>query len=79
MSQATRKSIVLNFECTSFFSSWWEDKWTKKYEGDLKETHDRLFNQLSLKSYPSSGELEHWKEMIQEKNRSLLISTFLST
>ncbi|KAM1567211.1 hypothetical protein ACFXTH_046354 [Malus domestica] len=74
MSQAARKSIILNFECTSLFSSWWEDKWTKKYGGDLKETHDRLFNQLSLKSYPGSGELENWKEMIQEKNRSLLIA-----
>ncbi|KAM2531521.1 hypothetical protein PS1_000239 [Malus domestica] len=74
MSQAARKSIILNFECTSLFSSWWEDKWTKKYGGDLKETHDRLFNQLSLKSYPGSGELKNWNEMIQEKNRSLLIA-----
>nr|XP_028946836.1 uncharacterized protein LOC103430667 [Malus domestica] len=73
MSQAARKSIILNFECTSLFSSWWEDKWTKKYGGDLRETHDRLFGQLSLKSYLSSGELENWKEMIQEKNRVLLI------
>ncbi|KAM1714215.1 hypothetical protein ACFX12_024851 [Malus domestica] len=44
MSQAARKSIILNFECTLLFSSWWEDKWTKKYGGDLKETHDRLFS-----------------------------------
>ncbi|CAN6542666.1 unnamed protein product [Malus baccata var. baccata] len=29
---------------------------------------------LSLKSYPGSGELAKWKEMIQEKNRSLLIA-----
>ncbi|XP_070660624.1 uncharacterized protein [Malus domestica] len=74
MSQAARKSIILNFECTSLFPSWWEDKWTKKYGGDLRETHDRLFSQLSLKSYPSSGELENWKEIIQEKNRILLIA-----
>ncbi|KAM1378043.1 hypothetical protein ACFX2F_039558 [Malus domestica] len=73
MNQAAQKSIIFNFECISLFSSWWEDKWTKKYGGDLRETHDRLFSQLSLKSYPSSGELENWKEMIQQKNRSLLI------
>ncbi|CAN6551825.1 unnamed protein product [Malus baccata var. baccata] len=52
----------------------WKYKWTRKYGGDWKETHDRLFNQLSLKSYPSSGELENWKKMIQEKNRPLLIA-----
>ncbi|XP_050125612.1 uncharacterized protein LOC126602786 [Malus sylvestris] len=52
----------------------WEDKWTKKYGGDLKVNHDRIFNQLSLKSYPGSGELANWKEMIHEKNRSLLIA-----
>ncbi|XP_070664595.1 uncharacterized protein [Malus domestica] len=74
MSQAARHSIVLNFECTSLFSSWWEDKWTRKYGGDLKVNHDRIFNQLSLKSYPGSGELANWKEMIQEKNRLLLIA-----
>ncbi|KAM0984919.1 hypothetical protein ACFX14_012391 [Malus domestica] len=79
MSQAARHSVVLNFECTSLFSSWWEEKWTKKYGGDLKMNHDRIFSQLSLKSYPGSGELANWKEMIQEKNRSLLILTSLST
>ncbi|KAM1307466.1 hypothetical protein ACFX2H_009713 [Malus domestica] len=75
MSQAARHSVVLNFECTSLFSSWWEDKWTKKYGGDLKVNHDCIFSQLSLKSYPGSGELANWKEMIQEKNRSLLIAS----
>ncbi|KAM2084315.1 hypothetical protein ACFX1R_022163 [Malus domestica] len=74
MSQAARHFIVLNFECISLFSSWWEDKWTRKYGGDLKVNHDRIFNQLSLKSYPGSGELANWKEMIQEKNRLLLIA-----
>ncbi|KAM2538518.1 hypothetical protein TB2_023955 [Malus domestica] len=74
MSQAARHSVVLNFECTSLFSSWWEDKWTRKYGGDLKVNHDRIFNQLSLKLYPGSGELANWKEMIQEKNQLLLIA-----
>ncbi|XP_050113946.1 uncharacterized protein LOC126592277 [Malus sylvestris] len=74
MSQVARHSVVFNFECTSLFSSWWEDKWTRKYGGDLKVNHDRIFRQLSLKSYPGSGELANWKEMIQEKNRLLLIA-----
>ncbi|KAM2917187.1 hypothetical protein FF1_046022 [Malus domestica] len=75
MNQAARHSVVLNFECTSLFSSWWEERWTRKYGGDLKVNHDRIFSQLSLKSYPSSGELANWKNMIQEKNRLLLISS----
>ncbi|KAM1258120.1 hypothetical protein ACFX2J_037594 [Malus domestica] len=75
MSQAARHSVVLNFECTSLFSSWWEERWTRKYGGDLKVNHDRIFSQLSLKSYPSSGELANWKDMIQEKNRLLLIAS----
>ncbi|XP_050114931.1 uncharacterized protein LOC126593094 isoform X1 [Malus sylvestris] len=77
MSQAARHSVVLNFECTSLFSSWWEERWTRKYGGDLKVNHDRIFSQLSLKSYPSSSELANWKDMIQEKNRLLLIGDFL--
>ncbi|XP_050141119.1 uncharacterized protein LOC126617104 [Malus sylvestris] len=75
MRQAARHSVVLNFECTSLFSSWWEEMWTRKYGGDLKVNHDRIFSQLSLKSYPSSGELANWKDMIQEKNRLLLIAS----
>ncbi|KAM1748105.1 hypothetical protein ACFX12_009131 [Malus domestica] len=75
MNQAARHSVVLNFECTSLFSSWWEERWTRKYRGDLKVNHDRIFSQLSLKSYPSSGELANWKDMIQEKNRLLLIAS----
>ncbi|XP_070677798.1 uncharacterized protein [Malus domestica] len=48
--------MALNFDCTSSFSSWWEVKWTKKYGGDLREAHDRLFQQLFIKSYPSSAQ-----------------------
>ena len=44
----------------------------------LREAHDRLFKQLSIKSYPSSGELENWKEMIHQKNQLLLIGILSS-
>ncbi|KAM2116242.1 hypothetical protein EV1_008910 [Malus domestica] len=32
MSKVARKPMALNFECTSSFASWWEARWTKKYE-----------------------------------------------
>ncbi|KAB2612199.1 hypothetical protein D8674_041704 [Pyrus ussuriensis x Pyrus communis] len=73
MSKVARKPLALNFECTSTFPTWWEAKWIKKYGGDLREAHDRLFNQLSLRSYPSSGELKNWKEMVCQKNHLFLI------
>lgn len=59
MSRIAYKLMALNFECTSSFSTWWEAKWTKKYEGDLLEVHNRLFRQLTIKSYPKLDELEN--------------------
>ncbi|KAB2595672.1 hypothetical protein D8674_031122 [Pyrus ussuriensis x Pyrus communis] len=63
ISKVVQKLLTLNFECTSTFFTWWEAKWIKKYRRDLHEAYDHFFNQLSLKSYPSSGKLENWKEM----------------
>ena len=78
MNKVSRQPLAVNFECTPAFSSWWEAKWMRKYGGDMREVHDCLFKQLSLKSYPASGELENWKEMINHKNRLLLIGNFSS-
>ncbi|KAB2595725.1 TMV resistance protein N-like [Pyrus ussuriensis x Pyrus communis] len=58
MSKIACKSITLNFECTPTFST---------------EAHNRLFEQLSIKSFPSSGELENWKKMVHQKNQLFLI------
>lgn len=73
MSKVVHKPITLNFECTPTFATWWEAKWLKKYEGDIREAHDRLFEQLIFKSYPKKEELENWKKVIHQKNQLLLM------
>lgn len=46
ISRITHKPVALNFKCTPSFATWWEVKWSKKYDGDIKEAHDRLFGQV---------------------------------
>lgn len=78
MSKIAHKPTTLNFECTALFTTWWEVKWSNKYGGDIRETHDRLFRQVFFKSLPKNEELESWKEAISEKNQLMFI-TYLST
>lgn len=73
MSKITHKPVVLNFKCNFLFITWWEAKWCKKYDGDLREAHDRLFGQVFFKSLLKNEELDSWKEAINQKNQLLLI------
>ncbi|KAB2617162.1 hypothetical protein D8674_013031 [Pyrus ussuriensis x Pyrus communis] len=44
-----------NFKCTSLFTTWWEAKWSRKYNRDLRKTHDRIFRLVFFMSFPDSN------------------------
>ncbi|KAB2631181.1 hypothetical protein D8674_008700 [Pyrus ussuriensis x Pyrus communis] len=72
MSRIAHKLVALNFECTPQFAIWWEAKWSKKYDRDIMEAHDRLF--VTHQSLPNKDKFENWNETINQKNQLLLIA-----
>lgn len=73
MSRIAHKFVALNFECTPYFATWLKAKWSKKYDRDIKEAHDWLFGQVFFKSPPKNDEFKSWNEVINQKNKLLLI------
>lgn len=73
MTKIAHKPTTLNFECTAFFTTWWEAKWSNKYDRDIREAHVRLFGQVFFKFLPKKEELDSRKKVINEKNQLLLI------
>ncbi|KAM2546712.1 hypothetical protein TB1_018097 [Malus domestica] len=59
MSKIALKPVVLNFECTPSFATWWKAKWSKKFGMDIRDAHDCFFEQLFFKFYLKNDELEN--------------------